>query len=215
MFKNALTKFSIHPLLNKRWSPRAFSNIRVTDDELGSLFEAARWAPSAFNRQPWSFIVATKKQPQEFQQLTSCVSGGNQLWAKNATALVLATSQHRKEDGAVNSWAEYDLGGAVAQLTLQAGELGLHVHQMAGFDPAKAIELYKIPTDWRPMTVLAIGRLGDVKELSVELQVREKAKRRRKSFAEFIFQKRWGRPAELNNEKIVLSDKIFTPAELN
>src|SRR5947209_19385576 len=162
MDKLAQAQYPIHDLLQKRWSPRAFSAQPVESDKLRSLFEAARWAPSSFNEQPWSYIVATKADPQAFALLLSCLVEGNQAWAKAAPVLALGcTSLNFQRNGQPNAAAVHDLGLASGNLVLEATSRGLAVHQMIGILPDRAREVYQIPEGVQPLTGLAIGYAGD------------------------------------------------------
>ena len=194
MHKPAETNHVIHELLQTRWSPRAFSTRPVETDKLLSLFEAARWSPSGGNSQPWTFIVATTDDPGAHDKLVSTMTGRNPQWAKSVPVLVLAIAKLNPERPAANRFAYYDLGQAVAHLSVQANALGLHVHQMAGFDNAKARELFQIPDGYDPVTLIAIGYYGNADELPDELREREMAPRARKSLAEFVFHGEWNRP---------------------
>src|SRR2546426_5475838 len=143
MEKLAETQYPIHDLLRKRWSPRAFSSRPVEPDKLRSLWEAARWAPSSYNEQPWSFIVATKEDEAEYARLLSCLVEGNIQWAQHAPVLMVSVARLSfDEDGNPNLHAFHDVGQAVANLIVQATALGLVVHQMAGIFPDKIRELY-------------------------------------------------------------------------
>jgi len=198
MDKPAETQHPIHELLQRRWSPRAFSPQPVEDDKLKSLFEAARWAASSFNEQPWSFIVTTRSEPEEFARLLKCLVEGNRLWAQRAPVLVLAVAKlHFDLDGRPNRHAFHDVGQAVANLVIQATALGLSVHQMAGFDVALAREELSIPDGHEPVAVIAIGYRGDLNNLPDQLRERELAGRRRKEFDTFVFSGSWGRSSQL------------------
>ncbi len=198
MERPAETRYPIHNLLRDRWSPLAFADRPVTLEQLGSLFEAGRWAPSCYNEQPWSFIVATREQPAEFQRLASCLVEVNQAWACAAPVLVLAVAKrHFDRNGQENRHAWYDLGQAVALLTVQAEALGLRVHQMAGFSPEKARELFNIPASHEPVTVFAVGYYGRHEQLPESLRQREVGPRQRKSLPEFVFRGGWGRSLTL------------------
>jgi len=196
MQKPAPAQHPIHDLLRQRWSPRAFSEKPVSADVLRSLFEAARWAPSSNNEQPWAFLVATKDDPQNHAKMLSSLVEFNQNWAKHAPVLAIAVSQMAFErTGKPNRNAFYDTGAAVADLSLEATSRGLFVHQMAGFDPHKAIELFEIPSGWEPIAAFVIGYPGDPESLPETLHQRELAPRERKSLANFVMADSWGKTA--------------------
>ncbi len=137
MEKPADAQYPIHDLIKRRWSPRAFSDRPVERDILRSLLEAARWAPSSNNEQPWNFIVATKDDQAEFSRLLSCLVEGNSLWAQHAPVLMVSVARMSfEDDGKPNRHAFHDVGQAVANLIVQATTLGLMVHQMAGLGRA-------------------------------------------------------------------------------
>jgi nitroreductase len=186
----------VHDLIRRRWSPRAFSNRPVEREKLLSVLEAARWAPSSFNGQPWSFLVATRDDSPEFERMLSCLVPQNQAWAKEAAVLMIAVAKtHFEHNGKPNRHAWYDTGQAVAFLTLQATALDLGVHQMAGFSADKARELYAIPETAEPATAVALGYTGDPNSLDDKLRERELAPGNRKPLKEFVFTRRWGEPA--------------------
>lgn len=196
--KQATPAHPIHELLVKRWSPYAFADRPVSDDDLRSLFEAARWAASSYNEQPWSYIVATKANSAEFERLLSCLVEANQAWAKAAPVLALGcTSLNFKLNNKPNAAAVHDLGLASASLTLEAMARGLFVHQMIGILPDKARALYRIPDDVQPKTGLAIGYAADPTTLPEKLRERDLAPRTRKPLAEFVFGDAWGSAAKL------------------
>jgi nitroreductase len=196
--KVAETRFPIHDLLKRRWSPRAFSDRRVEPEKLASLFEAARWAPSSFNEQPWSFIVAVKENPAEFSHLLDCLVEGNRLWAQRASVLVLSVAKLKfDKDREPNRHAFHDIGLAVENLVIQATDLGLGVHQMAGFSVEKARETFKIPRDHEPVAAIAIGYPGDPSTLPDRLRGRELAKRSRRALNAFVFSNQWGQSSSL------------------
>ena len=144
--KDARPDHPIHELLAKRWSPYAFADRPVPEDDLRSLFEAARWAASSYNEQPWSYIVATKADPGAFERLLSCLVEGNQAWARAAPVLALGcTSLHFALNNKPNAAAVHDLGLAGASLTLEATARGLSVHQMIGILPDRAREVVPHP----------------------------------------------------------------------
>jgi nitroreductase len=188
----------VHELIRERWSPRAFADRSVAPRVLCSLFEAARWAPSSFNEQPWSFIVARRDEADEFARLLACLVAANQAWARRAPVLAVSVAALEfARDGRPNRHALHDVGLAAAQLTLQAGALGLAVHQMAGIDRDKVRATYGIPEGFEPVTALAIGYPGESASPPQELGDRERAPRRRKPLSEFIFAGQWGATARL------------------
>jgi nitroreductase len=196
MQRPAPTDHPIVDLISHRWSPRAFDKKPVPHAVLRSLFEAARWAPSSSNEQPWAFLVATTEQPEEFAKMVSVLVEFNQGWAKNAPILVLAVSQLAfAKTGAPNRNAQYDTGAASALLSVEATSRGLFVHQMAGFDPEKARQVFGIPAGWDSLAVLAIGYPGDLASLPQPLQEREQAPRTRKPLTEFVMTGHWGHTA--------------------
>lgn len=196
MKKPALVDYSVHELIRERWSPRAFADKPVEPDKLRSLLEAARWAPSSYNEQPWVFIVATKEQPEQFEQMLGCLLPGNQVWAKAAAVLMISVAKLRFDRNAThNRTAYHDLGLAAAQLTLQATALGLAVHQMAGIHLDQTRETYGIPKDYDPVAGIAIGYPGDPDTLPEALREMERAPRQRKPLEALVFSGRWGEAA--------------------
>lgn len=187
---------SEHPLtdhLAKRWSPRGFTEQAVNAKTLRSLLEAARWAPSSSNEQPWQYIVATKDNPAEFSKMLACLVDANQVWAKNAPVLMISVAtDNSPRSGKPNRHAQHDTGIASALLSVQATAMGLQAHMMAGFDPEKARQTYNIPAGFTPMAAIAVGYPGDVHKLSEEHQKRETAPRARKPQNEFVFAGTWG-----------------------
>jgi nitroreductase len=187
----------IHELLRRRWSPRAFAERPVEREKVQSLLEAARWAPSSNNEQPWHYIVATKDEPEEFGRLLACLVEKNQSWAKAAPVLMLSVaSTVFARNGKPNRHAMHDTGQAVADLTVQATALGLFVHQMAGFSVDKARETYGIPENAEPVAALAVGYLGDPSTLPEDLRGRETVLSVRKPIGEFVFRGKWGTTAQ-------------------
>jgi nitroreductase len=196
--KQAAPDYPIHELIAKRWSPYAFADRPVAVDDLQSLFEAARWAASSYNEQPWRYIVATKDKPAEFERLLSCLVEGNQPWAKTAPVLALGcTSLRFALNGKPNAAAVHDLGLASAMLSFEATARGLCVHQMIGILPDKAREIYQIPPDAQAVTSLAIGYLGRPDSLPEAYRGRDLSPRKRRPLPEFVFSGQWGTAAEL------------------
>jgi nitroreductase len=192
--KTATTSAPIHSLIGERWSPRAFASRPVEAEKLRSLFEAARWAASSFNGQPWNFIVATKDHPEDYKRVLDCFIEFNQGWAKNAPVLALSVAKLKFEhNGEPNRHAFHDVGQAVATLQLQAEALGLAVHQMAGIMPEKARELFAIPEGYEAVAGIAIGYPGEAHTLPDQLKERELAPRERKALDSFVFTGKWGK----------------------
>lgn len=196
--KHAKPDHPIQEMLARRWSPYAFADKPVSAADLQSLFEAARWAASSYNEQPWSYIVATKDDPAEFERVLSCLVEPNQAWAKAAPVLALGcTSLHFKLNNKPNPAAVHDLGLASATLTFEALARGIDVHQMIGILPDRARDQYKIPEGVQPLTGLAIGYAGDPKALPQALKDRDLAPRQRRRLAEFVFKGQWGSAAKI------------------
>jgi nitroreductase len=196
MHKRAPTDFPVHDLIAERWSPRAFSDKPIAPDVLQSLFEAARWAPSSSNEQPWAYIVATKDDAENFAKLVSVLVPFNVTWAQHAPVLALAVAELSfAKDGTPNRNAQYDVGAASAGLTVEATSRGLFVHQMAGYDHDKARQVFQIPAGWEPMAAIAIGYPGDPDSLPQPLRDREVASRTRKPISEFVMSGSWGKKA--------------------
>jgi nitroreductase len=175
----------VHELIASRWSPYVFADRLVSEEDLLSVFEAARWAPSAYNEQPWRYIVATRDKSAEFERLLSCLVEPNQAWAKQAPVLALGViSLNFARNNRPNRTAPHDLGLASANLSLEATARGLSVHQMSGILPDRARELYRIPGGFEALTCLALGYPGDA---TGELGDRDRSPRSRRPLREFMF----------------------------
>ncbi len=186
----------VNELLRRRWSPLSFSSRPVEKEKLRSLFEAARWSASSFGAQPWSFLLATNDNPAEFEKMLSCLVDGNAEWARNAPVLLITVARLAFEhNGQPNRHAYYDLGQSMAYLSVEATDLGLWVHQIAGFHPEKVRELYGVPEGFDPVSAVAIGYGAPTGDLPEKLAQREKSPRKRKPASEFVFSGRWGQPA--------------------
>ncbi len=198
MEKRADTDHDIHDLLARRWSARVFSGASVTPAQLGSLLEAARWAASCFNEQPWRFVVALRDDADALERLLGCLNEKNRAWASQAGALAISvaatTFAHNQKP---NRYAWHDVGQAAAQLALQATALGLAAHQMAGFDAAKAREVLGIPEGFEPVAAIAIGAPGSLDRVPDDVRAREQAPRVRKALSEVAFAGAWGAPLPL------------------
>lgn len=192
----------VHDVIVRRWSPVGFADRPVAAADLRSLFEAARWAPSAFNEQPWSFLVARREDADRFAAMHSCLVEGNQDWAATAPVLVLTVvAEQFTRNGAPNATALYDLGQAVALLTVEATARGLAVHQMGGILPERAAELFGVPEGRRVVTGMAVGyAAGDVTTLPEAWQARDTAPRARRPLADLVFSGAWGAAADLGDD---------------
>ena len=195
--KPAATDYPIHELLKRRWSTRAFTAQPLEVDALRSIFEAARWAPSSGNGQPWSFIVARREQAAEFEKLASVLVPGN-AWARQAGALALSVAALDRAPGKPNPHAWHDVGLCSENLALQAYSMGLAVHMMAGFNVGMAREIFSIPERWDPVAMIALGHPGDPNALPEELRQKDLTPRQRKPTGEFVYSGKWGQPGGLD-----------------
>lgn len=197
MKRPAPTEFPVNDLVRDRWSPRAFSQKAIAAEDLRSLFEAARWAPSSNNEQPWAFIVATHDNDEDFSKALQPLVEFNANWAKQAFVLGYAVSELKfAKNNAPNRNAQYDTGAAMALLCVEATARGLVVHQMAGFDPDTAREVFDIPEGWEAIAAFAIGYPGDPASLPQPYRDRESAPRVRKPIRDFVMSGRWGHTAD-------------------
>jgi len=196
MQKPAPTQHPIHTLLQRRWSPRAFSEKPVPPDVLRSLFEAARWAPSSNNEQPWAFLVATRDNPESHARMLSTLVEFNQTWARHAPCWPSPSPSSPSRAPERPTATPSTIPGP--RLPICPWKLPLEaffVHQMAGFDPHKAIELFEIPSGWEPIAAFVIGYPGNPESLPDTLRQRETASRERKPLAEFVMGDHWGKTA--------------------
>jgi nitroreductase len=186
MRKTASTSVPVHPLLAERWSPRGFDSAHeLGDQELTALLEAARWAPSAQNSQPWRFLVSRRGE-EAHGRLFAALAPGNRSWAGAASALILVVARNAGDDGSPQPWALYDTGQAVAALVTQAEAEGLAVHQMGGFDSAAVRAEFGLGDDLTPVVMLAIGRRGTIADLPEHLAGRETAPRARRPVSDLL-----------------------------
>ena len=197
MEKPADTQYSIHDLLRRRWSPRVFDDRPIELEKLRSLFEAARWAPSLDNGQPWRFLVATKEDTTEYDRLFNCLVERNQKSAYRAPVLMLSVAQLQFEDGSPNRHALHDTGMAAENLVVQATALGLVAHQMAGFRIDQARADCQIPEGYEPVAMIAVGYPGDPALLSDRLRAQEAQPQLRKPLTELVYSATWEQPSPL------------------
>lgn len=177
-------------VIKKRRSRRAYADKTVEPEKIRSLFEAARWAPSSLNEQPWFYVYATRDQHALYSKIFDALKEGNKIWARHAPLLILSLTRKKFiRFDSPNPSARYDLGAANAFLSLQAAHVGLNVHQMAGFDAQSMIRNLGIPDTYEPAIVMAIGYLGDVEDLPDTLKARELAPRERYVESEFVMNK--------------------------
>ena len=192
----APVEYPIHELIRDRWSPRAFADKKIAPETLRSLFEAARWAASSNNEQPWAFIVSTRDDEENFTKALQPLVEFNANWAKHAYVLGFAVSELAfAKNKSPNRNAQYDTGAAMALLSLEATSRGLFVHQMAGFDPETAREVFEIPAEWDAIAAFAIGYPGDPASLPQPYRDRETAPRARKPIRDFVMTGKWGQTA--------------------
>jgi nitroreductase len=198
MKKTAPAGHPIHELIAERWSPRAFQPTPVESAKLLSILEAARWAPSSFNEQPWSFLLARKEDPEDFAKMLGCLMEVNQSWARFAPVLIISVARRNfTYNGKPNRCAVHDLGLASENMILEAVSQGLLAHGMAGIDLDKIRQSYALPENCDPVAAWAVGYPGAPESLQGELRTRELAPRERKDLADFVFATEWGEPAKL------------------
>ena len=195
MQKPAITSVTIQETIANRWSPRAFDATKsVSHEQIITLLEAARWAPSSYNDQPWRFMVCDKtSNPTAWQAAFDCLAPSNQTWVKHAPLLLLGCANTILDvNQQANRFAQYDTGAAAENLVLQAASIGLAAHQMGGFNSDAAREAFKIPAQFTPMAMLCVGYEGNANDLPDELETRELAERKRKPLGELFFNGSWG-----------------------
>ncbi len=188
--KSNQVEYPVADIIEKRRSRRAYAAQPIEPEKIKSLFEAARWAPSSMNEQPWAYIYATKDQPDLWNKLLDLLNESNRVWAQHAPLLILSLSRKAHlRNGANNALARYDTGSANALLSIQATQVGLNVHQMGGYDRQKAIDSLHIPEAFEPIVVMAIGYPGNPESLSENLKLREEAPRERYTQEFFVMNK--------------------------
>ncbi len=188
------SELPLHPLINERFSPRAFSDRPIGDDELRLLLEAARWAPSSMNEQPWRFVIARKGEAAHELMLQS-MNEGNRIWADRAPLIILnVVRQSSEKYGVPNPHAWHDLGLALAQLNFQASAMGIGLRHIAGIDPKEARVLFEVPDEFDVVGMMVLGYPGDPEQLPENLRERELKRSPRKAIGEFVFNGKFGRP---------------------
>ena len=187
----------LNSLISRRWSPVGFDPKRsISDSALRGILEAGRWAASSYNLQPWRFIVARRQDEDEFARMFAVLREGNQAWARHASVLMIASCHRFSRPDTVNKHASHDLGQAIAQMSLQALESDIYTHQMAGFYPDKAREVYQIPAAYEPFTAIAMGyRADDASHLSQQQIQRDAGERQRLPLGELVYGGIWQKRA--------------------
>jgi nitroreductase len=197
--KSAKTIYPVNELSKIRWSPRAFSKKTVEKEKVRSILEAARWSPSAGNLQPWRFMIGLRND-ETWLKIFECLDEGNKVWVNPVPVLILTIGEKSylsKSRVVLNGYYGYDTGQAAAHLSIEATYQGLFVHQMAGFDHVLATTSFAIPSEFQPLSVIAIGYIGDPETLPEDLKKRELAERKRKGFNEFVFSGTFGQKSTL------------------
>lgn len=195
MEKPAPTLAPVHSLIQHRWSPRAFKPIPLTNPQIHTLLEAARWSASCFNEQPWRFLIAGRDQPDAFETMLNCLVPANRAWAQNAGLLLLAFAHTRfRRNDKPNRHAHHDLGLAAGQLALQATAMGLQAHMMAGIDLEQIKAAYQVPEFFDPVSAIAVGSPDDPANLGTDMAERERAPRERQEIPTFCFSGDFDKP---------------------
>ncbi len=201
MEKPAPTQLDIHPLLKKRWSPRSFTSQKVENESLARIFEAARWAPSSFNDQPWRFIVG-RKGDETWDKILETLTEFNQQWAKLAPVLVISVGKKiSAKTGKPNRVFQYDVGQSAAYITFQVMQEGLFIHQMGGLDRDKAAKIFHVPDDSQVLTAMAIGHKGEPDLLDGDFVEMEKSDRDRLPASEIVYEGQFGQSADFSSKR--------------
>ncbi len=189
MIKDAQTDHEIHELIKRRWSPRSFAERKVEREKMMSLFEAARWASSAHNEQPWRFVFAPKDNAERYEKFLGCVNENNRIWISTAPLLIMAVIRNEMvRDNLPNRHAMHDLGLATGGIMVEATALDLYVHVIGGFDSEQARAVAQIPAAYTPVTMMAVGYLGKPEALPEKFKALETSPRTRKKVEEFAFE---------------------------
>jgi len=209
-----MKEIMIHDIIKNRYSTRAFSEKTIGKERILSLFEAARWSPSSRNEQPWRFIAATKEDQATFNKIAGILNPTNLMWASKAPLLILTIAKlNINSTDQINRHAYHDLGLAIANLTFQASSFDLYVHQIGGFDQQKAREKFKIPANYDPVTVLAVGYKGNLELLPENLRIRELSERKRKDLSDIVFSEKFGKTTNLIDNKkleLIINENNYT-----
>ncbi|MBZ0269270.1 nitroreductase family protein [bacterium] len=194
--KSTTSEAGVHPIIAERFSPYAYAPRALAAEDREALFEAARWAASSYNEQPWRFVAAGREEPEEFERLLSCLVEANREWARNASLLVIAVvSRNYDRNGKPNRCAEHDLGLATGNLMLEAVARGLAAHAMGGILPDRARELYGIPAGFDAFTGIAVGTpAGPDDDVDEKLRRNDERERTRRPLERLVFGGAWGQP---------------------
>lgn len=177
----------IHQIIRERYSTVTFSTKEIEEEKIAMLMEAARWAPSAYNEQPWRFIVGIKGKGENYETIYNCLVDANKHWAQYAPVLIISVAvKNSSVTGKLNRFAQYDTGMAVGNLLAQATSMGLYVHQMGGYNAQKAKEVFDLNDNYELMAAMAIGYKGELDLFPDDLKEREIKKRIRKPLDEFF-----------------------------
>jgi len=188
MIKSANTNYPVDELIKKRWSPRSFSDKKIPRESVLTLFEAASWAASSRNEQPWRFIYGIKDEDDSYQKIFETLVNWNQKWVKTAPVVALGVAKMNSDyHNKPNGYAWYDLGQAVATMAIQATADGIHMHQMSGFDTGRARELFNIPDDYKAVVAIAIGYIGKPEDLPADMKELEEKERSRLDLDSLLF----------------------------
>jgi nitroreductase len=194
--KRAPATAPIHELFIRRWSPRAYDpNRKVTREQLRSIIEAGRWAPSCNGDEPWRYLIWDRERdPEGFRKAFECLSENNKKWVKNVPLLMLSCAGSIfQATGKPNRWTQHDTGAASVCMALQAAAIGLVIHQMGGFDVEKARAAFGIPAEYTPMAMIAVGYETGPDILDEETKAKELRPRTRKPVSERFFEGGWGK----------------------
>jgi len=198
MTKPAITQFPIHEFIRDRWSPRSYKKETIVKNDLLSMFEAARWAPSSINEQPWSFIVATQEEKDIFSKIVACLTGNNPRWAVNASALVIILAKNNfDKTGTPNRHSFFDAGLAISQFIFEATSRGYHSHIMGGIDIQKTVENFSIPDSHSVIAILSVGKIDSPDSLPEDLKARELTERTRKPLDQILFSEKFDTKSNL------------------